>query len=220
MVPGNESVTSLQVFQRFFLLFWVWFSFWFNDSFLSLPIYLHQQIVFSSKTPFVTRDLLDKLSRQILVMENIAEISTENLGNITSLTDGKKQLRAFPADKDVPGRVCCNNHCAELTSSAGDATVARAGSGSPGGAAVTTARQVSPTSVLSTGIQKYTSEKRKDFLFSLMCRRRTDVVGVMGWGYFHPWFFQILLPSFFPEERKDLHYNIRGIGQLLDHFHI
>lgn len=39
-------------------------------------------------------------------MENIAEISTENLGNITSLTDGKKQLRAFPADKDVPGRVC------------------------------------------------------------------------------------------------------------------
>lgn len=45
--------------------------------------------MFSSKTPFVTRDLLDKLSRQILVMENIAEISTENLGNITSLTDGK-----------------------------------------------------------------------------------------------------------------------------------
>nr|XP_047929439.1 rho family-interacting cell polarization regulator 2 isoform X2 [Anser cygnoides] len=48
---------------------------------------LIQQIVFSSKTPFVARDLLDKLSRQILVMENIAEISTENLGNITSLTD-------------------------------------------------------------------------------------------------------------------------------------
>ncbi|XP_074679483.1 rho family-interacting cell polarization regulator 2 isoform X2 [Strix aluco] len=48
---------------------------------------LIQQIVFSSKTPFVARDLLDKLSRQILVMENIAEITTENLGNITSLTD-------------------------------------------------------------------------------------------------------------------------------------
>ncbi|XP_014794118.1 PREDICTED: protein FAM65B isoform X2 [Calidris pugnax] len=48
---------------------------------------LIQQIVFSSKTPFVARDLLDKLSRQTLVMENIAEISTENLGNITSLTD-------------------------------------------------------------------------------------------------------------------------------------
>ncbi|XP_061220678.1 rho family-interacting cell polarization regulator 2 isoform X4 [Neopsephotus bourkii] len=48
---------------------------------------LIQQIVFSSKTPFVARDLLDKLSRQILVMENIAEISSENLGNITSLTD-------------------------------------------------------------------------------------------------------------------------------------
>lgn len=74
---------------EFFGFFWGWGFFWFNDSFLSLPISLHQQIVFSSKTPFVTRDLLDKLSRQILVMENIAEISTENLGNITSLTDGK-----------------------------------------------------------------------------------------------------------------------------------
>ncbi|XP_030121737.4 rho family-interacting cell polarization regulator 2 isoform X7 [Taeniopygia guttata] len=65
-----------------------------NDS-LDITIVKHlqyctqliQQIVFCSKTPFVTRDLLDKLSRQILVMENIAEISTENLGNITSLTD-------------------------------------------------------------------------------------------------------------------------------------
>lgn len=75
------------------------FWFWFNDSFSSLPICLHQQIVFSSKTPFVARDLLDKLSRQILVMENIAEISTENLGNITSLTDGKRQVRGFPSEK-------------------------------------------------------------------------------------------------------------------------
>ncbi|XP_010294119.1 PREDICTED: protein FAM65B isoform X2 [Phaethon lepturus] len=65
-----------------------------NDS-LDITIVKHlqyctqliQQIVFSSKTPFVARDLLDKLSRQILVMDNIAEISTENLGNITSLTD-------------------------------------------------------------------------------------------------------------------------------------
>nr|XP_009687019.1 PREDICTED: protein FAM65B isoform X2 [Struthio camelus australis] len=65
-----------------------------NDS-LDITIVKHlqyctqliQQIVFSSKTPFVARDLLDKLSRQILVMENIAEISTENLGNLTSLTD-------------------------------------------------------------------------------------------------------------------------------------
>ncbi|XP_009099729.2 rho family-interacting cell polarization regulator 2 isoform X3 [Serinus canaria] len=65
-----------------------------NDS-LDITIVKHlqyctqliQQIVFSSKTPFVTRDLLDKLSRQILVVENIAEISTENLGNISSLTD-------------------------------------------------------------------------------------------------------------------------------------
>ncbi|XP_025971454.2 rho family-interacting cell polarization regulator 2 isoform X1 [Dromaius novaehollandiae] len=65
-----------------------------NDS-LDITIVKHlqyctqliQQIVFSNKTPFVARDLLDKLSRQILVMENIAEISTENLGNLTSLTD-------------------------------------------------------------------------------------------------------------------------------------
>uniref|UniRef100_A0A803XV96 Rho family-interacting cell polarization regulator 2 n=1 Tax=Meleagris gallopavo TaxID=9103 RepID=A0A803XV96_MELGA len=65
-----------------------------NDS-LDITIVKHlqyctqliQQIVFSGKTPFVTRDLLDKLSRQTLVMENIAEISTENLGSITSLTD-------------------------------------------------------------------------------------------------------------------------------------
>ncbi|XP_032842563.1 rho family-interacting cell polarization regulator 2 isoform X2 [Tyto alba] len=65
-----------------------------NDS-LDITIVKHlqyctqliQQIVFSSKTPFVARDLLDKLSRQILVMENIAEITSENLGNITSLTD-------------------------------------------------------------------------------------------------------------------------------------
>ncbi|NXK07700.1 RIPR2 regulator, partial [Herpetotheres cachinnans] len=65
-----------------------------NDS-LDITIVKHlqyctqliQQIVFSSKTPFVTRDLLDKLCRQILVIENIVEISTENLGNITSLTD-------------------------------------------------------------------------------------------------------------------------------------
>ncbi|XP_019399994.1 PREDICTED: protein FAM65B isoform X1 [Crocodylus porosus] len=48
---------------------------------------LVQQIVFSSKAPFIARSLLDKLSRQILVMENIAEISSENLGNINSITE-------------------------------------------------------------------------------------------------------------------------------------
>lgn len=80
--------------------------FWFNDCFSSLLICLHQQIVFSSKTPFVARDLLDKLSRQILVMENIAEISTENLGNITSLTDGKRQVRGVPSEKDLFGHMC------------------------------------------------------------------------------------------------------------------
>lgn len=46
--------------------------------------------------------------------------------------------------------VCWNNHCAELSSSGGDdATVVRAGSGSPGDAAVNTARHMSPTSVLT-----------------------------------------------------------------------
>ncbi|XP_041340768.1 rho family-interacting cell polarization regulator 2 [Pyrgilauda ruficollis] len=84
---GSEPDSSTLSAQLEALLTHSWVSFWFSDSFLSLPICLHQQIVFSSKTPFVTRDLLDKLSRQILVVENIAEISTENLGNITSLTD-------------------------------------------------------------------------------------------------------------------------------------
>ncbi|NXD16799.1 RIPR2 regulator, partial [Nothocercus nigrocapillus] len=89
-----------------------------NDS-LDLTIVKHlqyctqliQQIVFSSKTPFVARDLLDKLSREILVMENIAEISTENLGNLTSLTDAipefhkKLSLLAFWTKCTVPSGV-------------------------------------------------------------------------------------------------------------------
>ena len=40
------------------------------------------------------------------MMENIAEISTENLGNITSLTDGKRQVRGFSSDKDLFGHMC------------------------------------------------------------------------------------------------------------------
>ncbi|KAJ7338587.1 hypothetical protein JRQ81_012489 [Phrynocephalus forsythii] len=43
---------------------------------------LIQQIVFSNKTPFVTRYLLDKLSQQILVIKSLAEISSENMGGI------------------------------------------------------------------------------------------------------------------------------------------
>lgn len=49
-----------------------------------------QQIVFSSKTPFVARSLLEKLSRQVLVMEKLAAVSDENLGNITSVVEGKR----------------------------------------------------------------------------------------------------------------------------------
>ncbi|XP_074918973.1 rho family-interacting cell polarization regulator 2 [Chelonoidis abingdonii] len=48
---------------------------------------LIQQIVFSSKTPFVVRNLLDKLSKEIVVVENLAEISSENMGNIISVTE-------------------------------------------------------------------------------------------------------------------------------------
>ncbi|XP_021035843.1 rho family-interacting cell polarization regulator 2 isoform X2 [Mus caroli] len=48
---------------------------------------LIQQIVFSSKTPFVARSLLEKLSRQVLVMQKLAAVSDENLGNITSVVE-------------------------------------------------------------------------------------------------------------------------------------
>ncbi|XP_039181416.1 rho family-interacting cell polarization regulator 2 isoform X1 [Crotalus tigris] len=48
---------------------------------------LIQQIVFSSRTPFVTRSLLDKLSQQILVIENLAEISSETLGSFRPVSE-------------------------------------------------------------------------------------------------------------------------------------
>ncbi|XP_061449639.1 rho family-interacting cell polarization regulator 2 isoform X2 [Rhineura floridana] len=47
---------------------------------------LIQQIVFN-KIPFVTRNLLDKLSQQILVIESLAEISNENMGNIRPISE-------------------------------------------------------------------------------------------------------------------------------------
>ncbi|XP_023594102.1 rho family-interacting cell polarization regulator 2 isoform X3 [Trichechus manatus latirostris] len=52
---------------------------------------LVQQIVFSSKTPFVTRNLLEKLSRQIQVMEKLAAVSDENIGNIGSVIEGQQR---------------------------------------------------------------------------------------------------------------------------------
>ncbi|XP_027708206.1 rho family-interacting cell polarization regulator 2 isoform X1 [Vombatus ursinus] len=48
---------------------------------------LIQQIVFSSKTPFIARNLLKKLSGQIQVMEKLAAISDENMGNISSVIE-------------------------------------------------------------------------------------------------------------------------------------
>uniref|UniRef100_F6VBG9 Rho family-interacting cell polarization regulator 2 n=1 Tax=Macaca mulatta TaxID=9544 RepID=F6VBG9_MACMU len=46
-----------------------------------------KQIVFSSKIPFVARSLLEKLSRQIQVMEKLAAVSDENIGNISSVVE-------------------------------------------------------------------------------------------------------------------------------------
>ncbi|XP_027379991.1 rho family-interacting cell polarization regulator 2 isoform X2 [Bos indicus x Bos taurus] len=48
---------------------------------------LVQQIVLSSKTPFVASNLLEKLSRQIQVMEKLSAVSDENIGNISSVTE-------------------------------------------------------------------------------------------------------------------------------------
>ncbi|XP_019572380.2 rho family-interacting cell polarization regulator 2 isoform X1 [Rhinolophus sinicus] len=48
---------------------------------------LVQQIVFSSKTPFVARNLLKKLSQQIQVMEKLSAVSDENIGNISSVVE-------------------------------------------------------------------------------------------------------------------------------------
>ncbi|XP_032717544.1 rho family-interacting cell polarization regulator 2 isoform X1 [Lontra canadensis] len=48
---------------------------------------LVQQIVFSSKTPFVASSLLEKLSRQIQVVEKLSAVSDENIGNISSVIE-------------------------------------------------------------------------------------------------------------------------------------
>lgn len=57
----------------------------------------YQQIVFSSKTPFVARNLLEKLSRQIQVMERLSAVSDENIGSMSSVVEGKRlQITALP----------------------------------------------------------------------------------------------------------------------------
>ena len=57
----------------------------------------YQQIVLSSKTPFVASNLLEKLSRQIQVMEKLSAVSDENIGNISSVIEGEP-LRPSPVD--------------------------------------------------------------------------------------------------------------------------
>ncbi|XP_048655827.1 rho family-interacting cell polarization regulator 2 isoform X3 [Marmota marmota marmota] len=46
---------------------------------------LVQQVVFSSKTPFVARNLLEKLSRQTQVMERLSAVSDEEAGSLSSV---------------------------------------------------------------------------------------------------------------------------------------
>jgi hypothetical protein len=50
----------------------------------------------SSKTPFVARNLLEKLSKQIQVMGKLAAVSDENIGNISSVIEGKPLLLTPP----------------------------------------------------------------------------------------------------------------------------
>nr|XP_020637241.1 protein FAM65B isoform X3 [Pogona vitticeps] len=117
-----------------------------NDS-LDITIVKHlqyctqliQQIVFSNKTQFVTRYLLDKLSQQILVIKSLAEISSENMGSIRPVNEAipefqkKISLLSFwnkctsspgvyhtSADKmikqlDVAFATAVNNECAGLS---------------------------------------------------------------------------------------------------------
>uniref|UniRef100_A0ABI7ZBB9 Rho family-interacting cell polarization regulator 2 n=1 Tax=Felis catus TaxID=9685 RepID=A0ABI7ZBB9_FELCA len=54
---------------------------------------LVQQIVFSSKTPFVASNLLEKLSRQVQVMEKLSAVSDENIGNISSVIEAIPEFR-------------------------------------------------------------------------------------------------------------------------------
>ncbi|XP_054421015.1 rho family-interacting cell polarization regulator 2 [Pteronotus mesoamericanus] len=58
---------------------------------------LVQQIVFSSKTPFVAKNLLEKLSRQIQVMEKLAAVSDENIGHIDSVVEAVPELHKKPS---------------------------------------------------------------------------------------------------------------------------
>ncbi|XP_069469732.1 rho family-interacting cell polarization regulator 2 isoform X3 [Ambystoma mexicanum] len=58
---------------------------------------LVQHIVHSNTTLFILREYMDKLAKQILVVEKLSEISTENLGNIGSLTEAIPGFHKMPA---------------------------------------------------------------------------------------------------------------------------
>ncbi|XP_035870908.1 rho family-interacting cell polarization regulator 2 isoform X1 [Phyllostomus discolor] len=53
---------------------------------------LVQQIVFSSKTPFVARNLLEKLSRQVQVMQRLAALSDDSAGGVGSVAEALPEL--------------------------------------------------------------------------------------------------------------------------------
>uniref|UniRef100_A0A8B9XJR5 Rho family-interacting cell polarization regulator 2 n=1 Tax=Bos mutus grunniens TaxID=30521 RepID=A0A8B9XJR5_BOSMU len=63
---------------------------------------LVQQIVLSSKTPFVASNLLEKLSRQIQVMEKLSAVSDENIGNISSVIEVFHTLVSQILDRAEP----------------------------------------------------------------------------------------------------------------------
>ncbi|KAM7054544.1 rho family-interacting cell polarization regulator 2 isoform 1-T1 [Molossus nigricans] len=68
---------------------------------------LVQQIVFSSKTPFVARSLLEKLSRQIQVVERLAAVSNESTGHVDSVLEAVPEFHSKLALLSFWAK-CCN----------------------------------------------------------------------------------------------------------------
>nr|XP_033790849.1 rho family-interacting cell polarization regulator 2 [Geotrypetes seraphini] len=73
--------------------------------------HLVQQIMCSGKAALVIKDLLDRLAKQILVLEKLAQISAENMGNLNSVTEAipgfhkKQSLLSFWAKCSGPTSV-------------------------------------------------------------------------------------------------------------------
>ncbi|XP_036127871.1 rho family-interacting cell polarization regulator 2 isoform X4 [Molossus molossus] len=68
---------------------------------------LVQQIVFSSETPFVARSLLEKLSRQIQVVERLAAVSNESTGHVDSVLEAVPEFHSKLALLSFWAK-CCN----------------------------------------------------------------------------------------------------------------